>query len=104
MAYRFGDELVVSGDTAAIDPMAGFADGAEVLVHECTWMADRDTTGHTTPHSLARTLEGVDVEEVYLTHLPDLTARERRAAVGTIRERFDGNLTVPRDMERISTG
>jgi len=103
MAYRFDDELVVSGDTAAIESMAEFADGVAVLVHECTFLHGEGNTGHTTPRDLARILSGADVDELYLTHLPEHTPEERRATIETIREGFDGNVTVPRDMERLST-
>jgi ribonuclease BN (tRNA processing enzyme) len=103
LAYKFDGEVVVSGDTAAIDAMAAFVDDARVLIHECTFLHGEDNSGHTTPRDLARVLEGSDVEELYLNHLPAHTPRERRATIETIRARFDGNVTVARDMERVST-
>jgi len=103
LAYKFDEELVVSGDTGATESIADFADGVRVLIHECTFFDGRDSSGHTTPRDLARILDGKDIDEVYLTHLPDHVPVERRAAIETIRNGFDGNVTVTRDMERIST-
>ena len=103
LAYKFDKELVVSGDTPADESIADFADGVRVLIHECTFFDGRDASGHTTPRDLARILEGRDIDEVYLTHLPDHTSQERRRVIATIQDRFDGNVTVTRDLERIST-
>lgn len=104
LAYKFDGELAVTGDTAAIDSVADFVDGVHVLIHECTFFDGRDSSGHTTPRELALQLEGRDIDEVYLTHLPAHTPRERREVIATIRDRFNGNVTIARDMDRISTG
>ncbi|MFW6320606.1 MAG: MBL fold metallo-hydrolase [Halohasta sp.] len=101
LAYRFGDRLAISGDTAPDDAVFALADGVDVLVHECSFPDGTETEGHTTPTALADGLGEISVDAVYLTHLfPAAEARadeiESAVAAGT-----DANVTVPDDLETI---
>jgi ribonuclease BN (tRNA processing enzyme) len=97
LAYRFDDELVVSGDTEAFDAMGEFADGCSVLVHDCSFPDEVDVSNHPTPSQLGESLAGVDVDEVYLTHLYPHTDGEHEAMTESVREHFDGDVRVARD-------
>jgi ribonuclease BN (tRNA processing enzyme) len=97
LAYRFGDELVVSGDTEAFDAMGEFADGCAALVHDCSFPDEVDVSNHPTPSQLGESLAGVDVDDVYLTHLYPHTDGEHDAMTESVREHFDGDVHVARD-------
>jgi ribonuclease BN (tRNA processing enzyme) len=107
LAYRFsgadgaeagGDDLVFSADTEAFDGMAEFADGASVLVHDCSFPDEVDVSNHPTPTQLGESLAGVDVDDLYLTHLYPHTDGEHDAMRESIREAgFGGEVHVARD-------
>lgn len=70
LAYRvdYGDKSVVySGDTEPSSRVAALADGADLLIHECSFPEPFDVTNHTTPRKLGRLLKNVG--RVVLTHL-----------------------------------
>lgn len=101
MAYKVDDSFIYSGDTEPIDEMSDFVDGCDVLVHECSFPDEIDVGNHTKPSGLADVLEGVEVNEVYLTHLyPHVQGNERKM-VETIEKKFDGRVLIPQDMETI---
>jgi len=80
-AYRFGDDLCVSGDTEAHPELAAFADGCSVLVHDCSFPDGVDVSNHPTPTQLGEALAGVDVGTVVLTHMyPHAEGRETEMA------------------------
>lgn len=68
-AYRFDDELVMSGDTAPDPAVFNLADGVDTLIHECAYPDGVETDGHTTPTALGRGLGEIRVDRVLLTHL-----------------------------------
>jgi len=112
LAYRFsgggggggedgsseGGDLVFSADTEAFAGMAAFADGASVLVHDCSFPDSVDVSNHPTPTQLGESLAGVDIPDLYLTHLYPHTDGEHDAMAASIREAgFDGEVHVARD-------
>lgn len=102
LAYRFGDRFVFSGDTEASPAVARLADGCEVLLHDCAYRDSHpDPSNHPTPTSLGRALrdEGVEIDELYLTHLyPDAAGAvdELRATVASY---IDVPVHVPSDTD-----
>jgi ribonuclease BN (tRNA processing enzyme) len=96
-AYRFDDELVFSGDTEAFAGMGEFADGCSVLVHDCSFPDEVDVANHPTPTQLGESLAGVDVKDLYLTHLYPHTDGKHEEMRESIEEHFDGHVTVARD-------
>lgn len=99
---RLGRKLVFSGDTAPCDMVRGEADGAELLVHEATFMhrdIDRAReTGHSTARQAAMVAGDADVGMLALTHL------STRYLVRDIRDEARaefGDTVVPRDFDRI---
>ena len=69
LAYRIEAEekvLVYSGDTEPSPRVAALAEGADLLIHECSFPEPFDVTNHTTPKKLGRLLK--NVKRVVLTH------------------------------------
>jgi ribonuclease Z len=101
-AARLGRKLVFSGDTAPCDMTRGEADGADLLVHEATFMhedlARARETGHSTARQAAMLAADADVELLALTHL------STRYPVGLLRDEaraeFEPTI-VPRDFDRV---
>ena len=104
-AYRLtpigpdGPTFVYSGDTEAFPELIEFADGADLLAHDCSFPDEVDVSNHPTPSSLGRALAAADAEirEVVLTHLyPHTEGRhdEMRDALGA---HYDGSVEFARD-------
>jgi ribonuclease BN (tRNA processing enzyme) len=110
-AYRFAVEdddgdgdsedgpIVFSGDTEAFPELVEFADGAAILVHDCSFPDDVDVSNHPTPSSLGRALAEADGEvgRVYLTHLYPHTDGRHEEMLDSIEEVYDGNVRFARD-------
>ena len=99
---RPGRRVVVSGDTAACEATAVVARGAELMVHEATFLeeeADRAAqTGHSTARQAAELARAADVGLLALTHLsPRYFAP---AVLDEARAVFDRTV-VPRDFDVI---
>jgi ribonuclease BN (tRNA processing enzyme) len=106
LAYRFdGDEgdIVFSADTEAFAGMAEFADGASVLVHDCSFPDEVDVANHPTPTQLGESLADANVDELYLTHLYPHTDGKHDEMEASVREHFDGEVSFARDGLEIGT-
>lgn len=110
-----GAALVLSGDTAFHPPLAEFARGADMLVHEALYLPGVDAlvarTGnaerlkahllasHTSAQDAGRIAAMADAGHLVLNHLvpaddPNVTSRDWE---GAVRETYDGPLTIARD-------
>lgn len=72
LAYRLETEdkvLVYSGDTEPCSRVAALADGADLLVHECSFPEPFDVTNHSTPKKLGRMIRNQGIKRIVLTHL-----------------------------------
>lgn len=72
LAYRIEAEdkiAVYSGDTEPSQRVASLADGADLLIHECSFPEPFDVTNHSTPRKLANVLRDVNAKRIVLTHL-----------------------------------
>ena len=100
---RPGRRIVLSGDTAPCQAVEVFAHGADVLVHEATFMEDERTrareTGHSTAHQAAELARDAGVRLLALTHLS--TRYFPRDIREEAREVFP-NTYVPRDFDEIA--
>ncbi len=97
-AYRVDDSFVYSGDTEPVPELAEFADGCDVLVHECSFPDGMNMSNHTHPSELAEVVEDCSVNRVYLTHLYPQTRGKEEEMAETVAESFDGTVTVADDM------
>jgi ribonuclease Z len=101
-APRSGRRIVIPGDTAPVETVQVLAEGADLLVHEATFLEDERDRAADTLHSTARQAgeiaQAADVRLLALTHVspryfgPEL-AREAR-------EVFD-RVVVPKDFDVI---
>ena len=82
LAYRIEAEdkvLIYSGDTEPSSRIAALAEGADLLIHECSFPEPFDVTNHTTPKRLGRLLK--NVKSVVLTHFyPQAQGNEEEMA------------------------
>ncbi|HEX7445206.1 MAG TPA: MBL fold metallo-hydrolase [Methanothrix sp.] len=72
LAYRLEAEekvVVYSGDTEPSARVAALAEGADLLIHECSFPEPFDVTNHSTPLKLGNVLRNKGVKRVVLTHL-----------------------------------
>ncbi len=72
LGYRIESKtkaIVYSGDTEPTDSMRDLAEGADLLVHECSFPEPFVVTNHSTPKKLGETFRGAGVKRIVLTHL-----------------------------------
>jgi ribonuclease Z len=100
---RAGRKIVLSGDTAPCEMVRVAADGADVLVHEATFVEEERErafeTGHTTARQAARIAREADVRLLALTHV------STRYGGGEIRDEARAvfeRTVVPRDFDTIA--
>ncbi|WP_136686940.1 MBL fold metallo-hydrolase [Halorhabdus amylolytica] len=98
-AGRDGPSMVFSGDTVADPSFLTLADGADVLVHDCSFPDDVETDNHATPAALGKALAeaNVDVGTVYLTHLYPQTDGRHGEMLTSIAEHYVGDVAVATD-------
>lgn len=97
-AYRVDDAFVYSGDTEPLAGMAEFAEGCDVLVHECAFPDGMNMSNHTHPSGLAEVLEGLSFDHVFLTHLYPQTRGKEGEMEETVAEAVDADVRVAQDM------
>jgi ribonuclease BN (tRNA processing enzyme) len=103
LAYRFGDKFTFSGDSEAFEGLANFADGCEVLVHDCSFPDEVDVDNHPTPTQLGEALAGseTDIGTVFLTHLYPHTEGRHEEMLKSIEGAYDGDVRFPEDLQSI---
>lgn len=90
--------LTLSGDTEAFAGMAAFADGSDVLVHDCSFPDGTDVSNHPTPTTLGTSLAGTDIDRLVLSHLFPHTGGNERSMAQSVRDAgFDGVVDVASD-------
>ena len=91
--------VVVSGDTRAFPAFLSMADGAEVLVHDCSFPDDVETDTHATPGSLGEALAAAEasIGTVYLTHLYPHTDGRHDDMIASVHEHYAGAVAVASD-------
>ena len=102
-ATRPGRRIVISGDTAPCQAVEVFAHGADVLVHEATFMEDERARARETAHSTARQAAEIARDaQVSLLALTHLSTRYFPREVRDEARAVFPNTVVPRDFEEIA--
>ncbi len=104
-AYRFSDPdgegptIVFSGDSEAFSGLVDFADGAAVLIHDCSFPDDVDVSNHPTPTTLGRALSESDADlgRVYLTHFYPHAEGRHEEMLESIGEHYEGDVRIAED-------
>src|SRR5712691_8381363 len=99
---RRGRKVVLAGETAPSEMTKAVAHGADLLVHEATFLADEaeraDETGHSTARGAAELAAEAEVGLLALTHLsPRYSGGEIRDEARAVFERT----IVPQDFDRV---
>ncbi len=99
---RRGRTIVLTGDTAPSDMTRAVAHGADLLVHEATFMEEEAgrarETGHSTARGAAELAAGAEVGLLALTHL---SSRYGGGEVLDEARSVFGRTIVPRDFDRV---
>ena len=99
---RPGRKVVLSGDTAPTEMTAAVSHGADLLVHEATFLeeeADRaEATGHSTAAGAAQIAAEAGVGLLALTHV---SSRHAASAIRDEARAVFERTVVPRDFDRI---
>ena len=97
-AYRLshqGSSVVFTGDTGYTRSIVGLADGADLLVAECSFPDDRAMNGHLTPSSAGRIASEAGVGRIVLVHLyPPV---EEASAIEGVKRLYTGPVEVASD-------
>ncbi|WP_135852774.1 MBL fold metallo-hydrolase [Halorussus salinus] len=103
LAYRFGEEFTFSGDSEAFEGLANFADGCDVLAHDCSFPDDVDVDNHPTPTQLGAALAGseADIGKVFLTHLYPHTEGRHEEMLKSIEAEYDGDVRFADDLRTV---
>ncbi|WP_135830122.1 MBL fold metallo-hydrolase [Halorussus halobius] len=103
LAYRFGDEFTYGGDSEAFEGLPNFADGCDVLAHDCSFPDDVDVDNHPTPTQLGEALagSGADIGRVYLTHLYPHTEGRHEEMLDSIEAVYDGDVRFADDLRTV---
>ena len=101
-AYRLaagGPTVALSGDSEAFEELVAFADGAAVLVHDCSFPDDVDVSNHPTPSTLGAALAGADADlgRVYLTHLYPHTEGRHEEMLDSLADHYEGDVRFAED-------
>ena len=96
-----GRKVILSGDTRPVAAIAKAARGADLLVHEATFItrdrAKAHTSGHSTALEAAELAAAAGVGALALTHLPD---RYERGQIMREAEAAYTPILVPHDLDR----
>jgi len=103
-AYRLtptdgGPTVALSGDSEAFPELVEFADGAAILVHDCSFPDGVDISNHPTPSTLGTALAEADADlgRVYLTHLYPHTEGHHDGMLDSLADHYDGDVRFAED-------
>jgi len=109
LAYRVDHpstdgSFVFSGDSEAFEELIEFADGASVLVHDCSFPDSVDVSNHPTPSKLGKTLASAEatIDEVYLTHLYPHTEGRHEEMLESLRTSYQGAVSIATDGQTVT--
>ncbi|WP_321431138.1 MBL fold metallo-hydrolase [uncultured Methanolobus sp.] len=103
LAYRIessGKTVVYTGDTEPCEEVMELAEGADVLIHECSFPLGFPMTNHTTPDMLTLMMEEHPLTacRLYLTHLYPHMQGHYREATDHIKKYYNGEVMIAKDL------
>lgn len=99
LAYKFAGRVVVSGDTESFPGMREFADGCELLIHECSFPDGFKVPGHSTPRRLGKALAKCMLKTLVLIHLyPQAIAKGEQVVRSLKRANLRSKVVVAEDL------
>jgi ribonuclease Z len=102
---RPGRTVVYTGDTRPVAATESVADGADLLIHDATFVdeaVDRArSTGHATAREAGEIAARAGVRRLALTHVSSRYAGRTRELVAEAEAVFDGAVTLPDDGDEI---
>jgi ribonuclease BN (tRNA processing enzyme) len=104
LAYRIECQdriLVYSGDTEPSARVAALAQGADLLIHECSFPEPFEVTNHSTPRKLGQMLRNTDVMQILLTHLYPQAQGHEEEMVLEVHEIVGFPVEVAHDLQMI---
>jgi ribonuclease BN (tRNA processing enzyme) len=92
--------VVYTGDTEPCKEVMELAEGADVLIHECSFPLGFPMTNHTTPDMLTLMMEEhpLTAGRLYLTHLYPQMQGHYREATGHIKKYYKGEVVIAKDL------
>ncbi|MFQ6055075.1 MAG: MBL fold metallo-hydrolase [Methanosarcinales archaeon] len=95
--------IVYSGDTEPCNNIIELSDGADLLIHECSFPDMPEVTNHTTPTKLSEMIsaKSVDIGQIVLTHLYPETRGHEREMLECIQQNYKGHVGIGRDLQKI---
>jgi len=94
--------IVYTGDTGPSDELGRWAEGADVLLAECSLPDDRAIAGHLTPARAGRLARVASPKKLVLTHFyPQVEQVDIRAIVA---REYPGSVTLAGDGDRFTVG
>ena len=94
-----GRLLVVTGDTDYGPELLKLAEGADLLVTECSFPDDAKREGHLTPSLAGRAAREAGVKALALTHF--YPEADRQSLGDFVKKEFDGPVTLAHDLMRL---
>lgn len=91
--------IVFTGDTDYFEEMKDFAEGADMVVTDCSKPDDMKAEGHMTPTECAEIAEGAGVEKLVLSHL--YPEAEKSDLKETASRTFSGDIVVAEDLMQL---
>jgi ribonuclease BN (tRNA processing enzyme) len=103
LAYRIQSKnktVVYTGDTEPCKEVMELAEGADVLIHECSFPLGFPMTNHTTPDMLTLMMEEhpLTAGRLYLTHLYPQMQGHYREATGHIKKYYKSEVVIAKDL------
>ncbi|WP_277554717.1 ribonuclease Z [Halobaculum limi] len=102
---RPGRRVVYTGDTRPVDETVDAAEGADLLIHDATFLDEaRDRahkTAHSTAHEAAQTAQRAGAKRLALTHLSSRYAGQARSFEREASDAFDGDVFLPDDGDEV---
>jgi ribonuclease BN (tRNA processing enzyme) len=95
-----GKRVVYSGDTGFCNEIVDLADGADLLILECSFPDGMEVEGHLTPSQAGKIAEMANAKTLVLTHFyPECLKTDIESQC---RKSFSGNLILGEDLLEIS--